>query len=286
MKSAESVLSSSTIAGVVNCKLANFPSHCWASGWEATTYFRDVRWLVGCMKPATLIGRMQGWRGSWRLSREAVIQIIRKHDSRCPVNRGSKPGSSSLLQSSLFISATSTHFHRPETLDGNTGPLISNNTSFGVLKFNQEPLGNRFSPSLTSSKGSLLLPRTWTKCQSVLEWKISCWVTWPGNRTGKPSGVSSRRQSSPSWMTASSAVDRSAGWETTAPPKLPRISSRMAYKTHIGAATPCARHQPASPALTADLPSTSLLNHFVRHLVGKPSLLDDDSPKALIVPFF
>jgi len=27
-----------------------------------------VRWFVGCIKPATLIGGMQGWRGSWRLS--------------------------------------------------------------------------------------------------------------------------------------------------------------------------------------------------------------------------
>ena len=36
-------------------------------GWEATACSRAVRWLVGCMKPATLIGGMQGWRSSWRL---------------------------------------------------------------------------------------------------------------------------------------------------------------------------------------------------------------------------
>jgi len=36
-------------------------------GREATTYSRAVRWFVGCMKLATLIGGMQGWRGSWRL---------------------------------------------------------------------------------------------------------------------------------------------------------------------------------------------------------------------------
>jgi len=37
-------------------------------GRDATTYSRGVRWFVGCMKPATLVGEMQGWRGSWRLS--------------------------------------------------------------------------------------------------------------------------------------------------------------------------------------------------------------------------
>ena len=44
--------------------------HCRPSliGRDATTYSRAVRWFVGCMKPATLIGGMQKWRGSWRLS--------------------------------------------------------------------------------------------------------------------------------------------------------------------------------------------------------------------------
>jgi len=37
-------------------------------GKEATTFACDVRWFVGCMKAATLIGGMQGWRGSWRPS--------------------------------------------------------------------------------------------------------------------------------------------------------------------------------------------------------------------------
>jgi len=37
-------------------------------GREATNYYCGVRWFVGCMKPATLIGGMQGWRCTWRLS--------------------------------------------------------------------------------------------------------------------------------------------------------------------------------------------------------------------------
>ena len=46
-------------------------------GIEATTWSRAVRWLVGCMKPAKLVGGMLGWRGSWRLSScEAILTRV------------------------------------------------------------------------------------------------------------------------------------------------------------------------------------------------------------------
>jgi len=35
---------------------------------EAKTWSRAVRWLVGSMNSATLIGGMQRWRSTWRLS--------------------------------------------------------------------------------------------------------------------------------------------------------------------------------------------------------------------------
>jgi len=49
------------------------------------TYFRGVRWFVGCMKPIMLIGGMLGSRGSWNLSPSeahySYPMIIRRESS-------------------------------------------------------------------------------------------------------------------------------------------------------------------------------------------------------------
>ena len=54
---------------------------------ERGSHSRAVRWFVGCMKPATLIGRMQGSRGGWRLSPlEALYDAARIGFLRSPTS--------------------------------------------------------------------------------------------------------------------------------------------------------------------------------------------------------
>ena len=51
-------------------------------GRETTTSFHCERWFAGCMKAATLIGGMRGWRDSWRLSpSEALYSFPHRSDT-------------------------------------------------------------------------------------------------------------------------------------------------------------------------------------------------------------